>query len=152
MKNAIIVHGTACTPNSYWLPSIKKFLEKEGYTVWAPQLPEATRPSLVTQLPFLLENGKFTNETVLIGHSAGCPLLLALLEKINVQVAKVILVAGFGRPLKGNTLALPVVKKFDWKRIRANARQFFFINSDNDPWNCNDKEGHYLFKNLGASN
>jgi hypothetical protein len=41
MKNAIILHGTGCTPDSFWQPSIKAFLEKKGYSVWVPQLPDA---------------------------------------------------------------------------------------------------------------
>jgi len=80
MKNAILLHGTSCTPDSYWLPSIRKFLEDRGYNVWVPQLPVPKAPDLKVQLPFVLENAKFGNETILIGHSAGGPLVLSILE------------------------------------------------------------------------
>jgi len=57
MKNAIIIHGTSCTPNSFWYPSIKKFLENKSYKVWVPQLPDADNPNLKLQLPFILGGG-----------------------------------------------------------------------------------------------
>ena len=57
MKNAIILHGTGDTPESFWIPWLKKELEKAGYKVWSPQLPDRDNPSLNKWLPFLLENG-----------------------------------------------------------------------------------------------
>ncbi|MBI5123409.1 hypothetical protein HZA75_06145 [Candidatus Roizmanbacteria bacterium] len=57
MKNAIILHGSSCNPNSFWQPSIKKFLQKKGYNVWVPQLPNADRPDLKEQLSFILGGG-----------------------------------------------------------------------------------------------
>jgi len=57
MKNAIILHGTGCNPNSFWQPSIKKFLEKKGYEVWVPVLPDTDKPDLKKQLPFVLGGG-----------------------------------------------------------------------------------------------
>ena len=91
MKNAILLHGSSCTPNSYWLPSIKKILEKKDYKVLAPQLPHSEAPNLKIQLPFVLENATFNHETIIIGHSSGCPLILSILENINVRIKKAIL-------------------------------------------------------------
>jgi hypothetical protein len=53
MKNAIILHGTSCNPNSYWIPSIKKFLEELGYEVWVPAFPDTDKPDLKKWLPFV---------------------------------------------------------------------------------------------------
>jgi len=71
MKNALIFHGTGCSPNSYWLPWLKNELEKEGYQVWIPSLPDSDKPDIKKWLPFVMENGTFSEETILIGHSAG---------------------------------------------------------------------------------
>lgn len=30
-------------------------------------------------------------------------------------------------------------------------KDLIFINSDNDPWGCNDKEGLYMWKHLGGT-
>lgn len=57
MENAIILHGTSCTPDSFWLPSIIKYLKKIKYDVWAPELPEADHPELRNWLPKVLGGG-----------------------------------------------------------------------------------------------
>ena len=111
MKNAILFHGSSCTPNSYWLPSINQFLRERKYTVWAPQFPNPEAPNLKTHLPFVLKNGNFNNKTVLIGHSSGCPLILSVLEKINVKIDKAILVAGYARKL--GKMEKPPLKKLE---------------------------------------
>jgi hypothetical protein len=150
MKNAILLHGTSCAPSSYWLPSIRAYLERNGYSVWAPQLPDADTPDLKSQLPFILENFKFGKDTIIVGHSAGGPLTLAILEAIKTKVRRAVLVAGYARPKGKNPVAEAILKDYDWKRIRNNVDDIIFINSDNDPWGCDDKEGRYMFDQLGG--
>lgn len=161
MKNAILLHGSSCTPNSYWLPRIKEFLEQQRYSVWVPQLPDPAAPNVKAQLPYVLKSGTFSNETTLVGHSAGCPLILSVLQNINVTISKAILVAGYARKLqkhgeqslkKLEEDAEPILQeKYNWNKIRENVKDIYFINSDNDPWGCDDKEGHYMFQQLGGT-
>ena len=152
MKNAIMLHGTACTPTSYWFPSIRKNLEGTGYQVWVPQLPDADMPDLAKQLPYVLENGEFNKETVIIGHSAGCPLTLSVLENVDTRIHKAILVAGYSRPKSDDPKPEPILQnKYDWEKIRQNVKDIYFINSDNDPWGCDDKEGRHMFEHLGGT-
>jgi predicted alpha/beta hydrolase family esterase len=152
MLNAIMLHGSGKTPNSFWYPSIKNLLESQLYRVWAPQLPEPIpkSPELKVQLPYVLENGEFNEETVIIGHSAGCPLTLSVLENIDVRINRAVLVSGFTKPLE-NYPNLILQEKYDWKKIKQNVRDLYFINSDNDPWGCDDKQGYHMFKNLGGT-
>ncbi len=151
MKNALILHGTGCNPNSFWLPSIKKFLENMGYTVDAPQLPDSDIPDLKKWLPVAL-NFEFNEESIIIGHSAGCPLLLSILENIDMKIHKAILVAGYAKPTgveKSPDLILQ--DKYNWGKIKNNVQDLIFINSSDDPWKCNDEAGLYMFKNLGGT-
>ena len=76
MKNAILLQGAGETQESFWLPYVKKELEKRGYKVWLPQLPGIDNPKLKEILPFILKKGVFNQETIMIGHSAGVPFLL----------------------------------------------------------------------------
>jgi len=151
MKNAIILHGTGCNPNSFWQPSIKKFLEKKGYEVWVPVLPDTDKPDLKKQLPFVLGGGKFNKNTILIGHSAGSLLVLSILEKIGVTIYKAILVAGYTKIKDKDDNPLILQKQYNWKKIKKNVKDIIFINSSNDPWGCDDKEGLFLFKHLGGT-
>ncbi len=152
MRNAMIFHGSGENPGSYWYPSIRNFLERQGYEVWAPQLPEPKpdAPELAVQLPYVLKNGKFNEGTVIIGHSAGCPLALSVLENIGVKISKAVLVAGFSRPMKDPKNPI-LQEKYDWERIKRNVKDIIFINSDNDPWGCDDKQGEHMFRQLGGT-
>lgn len=152
MKNAIIFHGTGCTPDSYWFPSIKQFLEAHGYGVWVPQLPDADHPEIDKWLPVALQ-GKFNEETIIIGHSAGSPLVLSVLENIQVKVHKAILVAGFARRLRIDKDKPQAILQadYDWDKIRANVQDLILLNSDNDPWTIDDEEGLYLWRKLGGT-
>lgn len=151
MNNAIILHGTGCTPNSYWLGGIAVYLEKKGYEVWAPQLPDPDTPNLKKWLPLVLKRGKFNKNTILIGHSAGCPLILSILEKIGTPINKAILVAGYWRMIDKDDNPLILQKNYDWKKIKTNVKDIIFINSSDDPWGCDHKQGMEMFEKLGGT-
>jgi predicted alpha/beta hydrolase family esterase len=152
MKNAIILHGIGSTPNDFWFPYMKSELEKKSYEVWTPQLPQPDDPDIEVYVPYILTHGVFTNETVIIGHSSGASVILALLEKINTKIHMAILVSGFLS--RGGQRPAKAVKAhesdYNWKKIRSNASEFITINAINDPWGCNDTEGRQIFNNVGG--
>ena len=47
-----------------------------------------------------VKHGVYDEDTVIVGHSAGGPLLLSILENLTIQIAKAILVSGFARQKK----------------------------------------------------
>ena len=152
MKNAIILQGAGETTESFWLPWLKNELDKKGYEVWLQQLPDNDDPQLEKNLPFVLDNGKFTEETIIISHSAGCPLTLSVLENLNVQIKQAILVAGYCSPLPGKDAANKILQEsYDWDKIKKNVKDIIFMNSINDPWGCDDRQGRKMFDNLGGT-
>lgn len=150
MKNAIILQGAGETQKSFWLPYVKKELIKRDYQVWLPQLPNNDDPDLKLTLPFVLKNGKFNKNTVIIAHSAGCPLALAVLQNLETKIKQVILVAGYWRELPPPGANKSLSKEYDWKKIKNNVEDIIFINSDNDPWGCDDKQGREMLEKLGG--
>ena len=153
MKNAIILHGIGSTPNDFWFPYVKCELEKKGYEVWVPQLPQPDDPDIDVYVPYILKQGVFTEETVIIGHSSGASTILAVLEKLEVRINQTILIAAFltrggKRPAKA---VKPQEDDYDWKKIQANVEQFVIINSTNDPWGCDDTQGRKIFNRVGGS-
>lgn len=143
--------GSGETPESFWYPFVKAELEKRGYSVSIPLLPDNEKPEINKTLPFVLKNCKFDKDTVIVAHSAGCPLTLAVLENLNVKIRQVILVAGYCTSIgteKGNGA---LQKSYNWKKIKENIADIVFINSDNDPWKCDDKQGRKMFDHLGGT-
>lgn len=150
MKNAILLHGKGDGPNLFWFPYIKQKLEEMNYEVWAPELPNKEHPNLKDQLTFILESAKFSEETILIGHSKSCSLILHILEAINIQIKQVVLVSGYAEPLPLSNED-STKRDFNWNKIKIGSKDFIFINSDNDPWGCDDVQGRIFFDNLGGT-
>ncbi len=148
-KQVILLHGTDGNPDNFWFPYIKNNIDKTKYKVIAPQLPNPDKPDIKTWLPFTLNNFSFTQDTILVGHSAGCPLILSILENINTTIEKAILVSGFCKPLDSDPE--PILQpSYDWEKIKLHSKRFIFINSVNDPWGCDDKQGRCMFDKLGG--
>ena len=149
MKKAIIFHGTDCTPALFWYPYLKKKLEKKGYKVEVPSYPEINHESISTFLPKVLANHAFDSETVLIGHSAGSPLILSVLENLSTPIKLAVLVAGYSK-MKGHEKKADSVlqAKYNWGKIASKSVDFILLNSDNDPWGCDDVEGRYILDKL----
>lgn len=150
MKNAIIFHGTGDTNNDFWFPYIKEELKAKGFEVWLPQLPNSKKPNIKDWLTFILENGKFTSETVLIGHSAGAQIILSILENIDVQIKQAILVSGYAESLRESADS-DKKPNLNWEKIKEHVQDIIFINSDNDPWECNDAQGRIMLNRLGGT-
>lgn len=150
MKNAIIFHGTECKPEDFWYQSLKANLESRGFMVELPHYPTINRVPIAEFVEEVLKNHQFDAETVLVGHSSGSPLILALLERINVQIAQAVLVAGYSSKIGDE--ADPILQpSYDWAKIKANNQDFVVINSTNDPWGCDDKQGRAIFDQVGGT-
>src|SRR3954471_14590767 len=101
-RHAIIFHGTGGRPEYSWYPWLGARLEARGYDVELPHHPGINVEPIATFLPSVLASHNLHKGTVLVGHSGGAALLLALLERIDVRVAQAILVAGYStRPNDG---------------------------------------------------
>jgi len=92
---AIIFHGTGGNPDVAWYPWLAGRLRERGFSVEARHYPGLNVEPIATFLPGVLAAHRFDEQTVLIGHSGGAALLLALLEHLDVTVAQAILVAGY---------------------------------------------------------
>jgi serine hydrolase len=150
MRHAIIFHGTGGNPNVIWYPWLGRRLTERGYRVERPHYPDLNVEPIATFLPRVLAKHTFTEETVLVGHSGGAALLLALLEHLNTPVAQAILVAGYST--KPNTEDEPVLQdSYDWPAIRANVRDIYFINSRVDPYGCDEAQGRAMFERTGGT-
>jgi len=158
MKNALILHGAGNNSQGNWFPWLKKELEKKGYKVWSPDLPNSDEPILKDWLETIFSNKDWQSneDSIIIGHSAGATLILRILEKLpeGKQINKALLVAGvveLGTKPEFFQYKRGVVEKpFNWQKIKKSAKQFFFICSDNDPYQCGDDQGKIMHKHLGG--
>lgn len=147
---AIIFHGTGGRPDVCWYPWLGARLEARGFQVERPSYPTLNQEPIASFLPRVLRDHAFDEDTVLVGHSGGAALLLALLEALERPVAQAVLVAGYCRPPNRN--AEPVLKdRYDWNQIRSRVRDLYFINSVTDPYGCDAAQGRIMFDELGGT-
>ena len=151
MKNAILLHGMYGNPDNFWFAWLRQQLTEQGFAVTAPQLPDPDNPNLSVWTPFALQNLKFDTETVIVGHSAGCPLALSILDSLNHSIRRTVLIAGFFRLKEMQDDNVMLMKSPDWAKIRSNGHEFFFLNADNDPWGCDQHQGAMLREKLGGT-
>lgn len=151
MKNAIILHGISSNPDEFWFPYVKAELEKREYNVWIPQLPQPDSPDINVYVPWILEKGKIDTDTVLIGHSVGASLILALLDSIDHPIRQAVLVAG-SLIWKDPRLKASVKEEnmYNWEKMKKNVSNIVFINSTNDPWGSTDIQAKKIFDHLGG--
>lgn len=158
MKNALILHGAGNDHTGNWLPWLKDELEKKGYKVWSPDLPNSDVPNLRDWLETIFSNKdwNFDRESIIIGHSAGATFILRILEELpdNVKINKAVLVAGPANmgtipdyfPYKREMVTPP----FNWIKIKNSCEKFYFVHSDNDKYLCGEENGKFFQKNLGG--
>lgn len=153
MKNALILHGTGGNPKENWFDWLRVELEKEGWRVWVPHLPDSDAPNIKRYNRFLLEEQRwdFNEESIIIGHSSGAVAILGLLEELpeNVIVDRCYLVGAFKDDLGRTDLTGLFEEPFDFAKIKQHAQKLVFIHADNDP-HCPLTHAQYLAEQTGG--
>ncbi len=131
----VLLHGFTGSPDNNFFPWLKKTLEKQGHTVEVPSLPNTDDPDVYEQVKFVLDNCHFDESTIIVGHSLGAVVALKVLEQLPKPIFKTVLAAGFAEPgFKDHDR--PFENKFDWKfdfaRIKENARDIILLRDVND--------------------
>lgn len=132
-KNAVILHGTAATPRSGWIPWVESELRWRGYEVWAPQLPGAEVPDIDAYWDALWDYD-YNDRTVLIGHGSGAVAAFGIVQRMapTVRLRRLVAVAPFYRDdhfgagglLKGG---------FDWAKVRRQVEAIDLVWDPDDP-------------------
>ncbi|KKW46454.1 MAG: hypothetical protein A3A43_03490 [Candidatus Liptonbacteria bacterium RIFCSPLOWO2_01_FULL_56_20] len=112
--NYLILHGYTGSPQENKYPWIKKELEKRGYEVNIPKLPNTNDPSEQEQVNYVLENFTLDENTVLFGHSLGAIVALKVLQKANTPIAKLVLGAAALDPKFSRDSKRPFWDSFNW--------------------------------------
>lgn len=147
-----MVHGWRGSPTSGWFPWLAKQLGQKGFRTQAPAMPDTNNPKKDAWVKELAKAiGKPNKDTILVGHSLGCPAILRYLEalKPGEQVGGCILVAGPVTQRENPELESFFVKPFDWPKIKTKAKAFVGIYSVDDYF-VPLQHGGVLLRRLGA--
>jgi hypothetical protein len=98
MKRVFIVHCWQGHPDNFWYPWLKKELERTGFEVFVPEMPDTDNPKIgpwVETLSNLV--GAVDEDTYFVGHSIGCQTIMRYLETLptDAQIGDAVFVAGW---------------------------------------------------------
>ncbi len=149
MKRVFIIHGWGANPERVRLQWLKKELNKRGFEIFVPAMPNTDEPKIEEWVNFLSSLVREPNEeTYFIGESIGCQTILRYLEKLeNEKVGGAIFVAGWfnlseftfkeepTEEEEARIIAKPWLETpINFQKIRETTNNFVAIFSDNDPY------------------
>ena len=144
MERVFIIHGWDGRPDEGCFPWLKSELEKRGFAVYAPTMPDPLHPKIDTWVTFLNEQvGTPDEHTFFVGHSIGCQTILRYLETLpdNMKVGGAVLLAPWihltdeaYETEEDSEIAKPWIQtQLLWDKIKSHSNNFIAIFSDDDP-------------------
>ncbi|MBM3208933.1 hypothetical protein FJZ40_01430 [Candidatus Shapirobacteria bacterium] len=172
--SCIIVHGCPSDASEestreyakHWMPWVKKELNSRGIKTVISLMP---RPWLPDYKSFkkVFEKYKVTSNTILIGHSCGCAFLVRWLGETKRKIKKLILVAPWKIPVKGDKFREQFYTYPIDKTIKERITNIVMFTSDNEELDGKRSleifhralggkiielkhKGHYILEDMGS--
>lgn len=147
----LLLHGVYGHAEENWFPWLRSQLEREGCTVFVPQLPNAEAPTPEQWLKALKQlDIKQGDSVYIVAHSLGAPAACHYIQDTGIAVEKLILVAPTGKAQGeenwnniisacGNSEAVQSIKNFNdikiyWAKLKKLIKERRIYLSDNDPF------------------
>lgn len=134
MKVIFIPGNGGGGPDDNWFPYLKKEIENLGVAVVASEFPDNILARESYWIPFLKNNLKADEQSILVGHSSGAIAAMRLAE--TNQLLGSVLVGAYYTDLGLSTEKESEYfnRPWDWKSITQNQQWIIQFASINDPW------------------
>src|SRR3989344_3947440 len=161
MKRVFIIHQWMAGADGDWYTWLKNELEKKGFQVFLPQMPNQDVPVIKERVDFLSSLvGAPSEETYFIGHSIGCQVIMRYLETLpaDAKVGGAIFVAGWfnldGLENEGQEIvdiAKPWIETpINFAKIKTICSKIEVFLSSNEPYNYVEENKKIFEDKLGA--
>ncbi len=134
-NNYVILPGYSSDETENFYPWLAEELSADGseaQTVVYKSATEHAEPEIIEDLTGRVS---LDEDTVLVGHSLGGVMAMKLLEKSEVQIAKLVLVASFANPKfkdKARAFEDKLSWNFDFEKIKHNVREIIVLSDNTD--------------------
>ena len=143
-KRVFIIHGWDGYPEEGIFPWLKTKLQKCGFEVFNPSMPDPLRPTIETWVKYLKDQVGIPDEnTFFFGHSIGAQTILRYLESLpkETKIGGAVFLAGWvnlsdnaNEVEEDKEIARPWIETpISWNKIKDHTNKFIAIFSDNDP-------------------
>lgn len=132
-KRILIIHGWGSNSGEHWFLEEKERLEKLGYEVVVPDMPNTLYPKQ-NEWVAVVRNFNPDENSVLIGHSLGGTTILRFLEEAKNKIGECIFVATPIRKLGPGYEGIEnfLEKDFNWGEIKKHSEKFVVFNQTGD--------------------
>lgn len=134
-KKVVFVPGNSgSSPEDNWFPSVKTELENAGLCVISEEFPDNDLARASYWLPFLKNELKADDNTILVGHSSGAIAAMRLAEKQRILGS--VLVGAYYTDLniEKEKRSGYFDASWDWSSIKKNQDWVILFASQDDPW------------------
>ena len=145
MKRVFLIHGWDGDPTNHWFPWLKRELERKGFEVVIPAMPNTSEPKIRAWVAHLKKIvGKLDRDTCFVGHSIGGQTIMRYLEKEDYtgKVGNIVFVAGWFKlenmeSENEERIAEPWMElDIDFKKVKEKISKLTVIISDDEPYGC----------------
>ena len=150
--------------DKHWIQWTKKELILKGIEIDVPSMPESWAPNYEAYKKEI-EKYKIDENTILIGHSCGCAFLVRWLGDTKKKILKLILVAPWKIPIKGDKIRELFYNYTIDRTIKERVDEIIMFTSDNEKEEGKEslkifnkelggkiinlpEKGHYTFKDM----
>lgn len=150
MIKIIFIPGNGgCSTRDNWFPTVKSTLEASNLTVIAADFPDPDLARASFWMPFLLDELKVDENTILVGHSSGAVAAMRLAEKRRILGS--VLVGAYYTDLGMETERQSGYfdQPWDFEKIRCNQKWTILFSSQDDPW-ISIEEPRYIHRMLNC--
>ncbi len=147
----VFIHGNggSTTGKSYWFPWAQAVLEEHGIASAAPDMPDPVLAREKYWIPFLEDEMKVDENTVLVGHSSGAIAAMRFAE--NHKILGSVLIGTYYTDLgmDDEKESGYFDRPWDWDVMRANQQWSAIFASIDDPF-IPIEEPRYVHDHLGS--
>ena len=156
-KRVFIIHRWDGNPKGDLYPWLKTEIEKNGFEVHVPEMPNTSEPKIDEWVGHLNKTvGKLDKGTYFIGHSIGCQTIMRYLQDKKIKIGGAVFVAGWFNldnleDEEVESIAKPWMEdKIELDNIKKIINKLTVILSDNDPYDFVGKNKKIFEDKFGA--
>ena len=150
LPSIILIHGNGgSTVSALWFPYLKEEFNKLGFNVIARDFPDSELAREKYWMPFLKDELKADENSIIIGHSSGAILAMKFAETNKIFGS--VLVGGYYTDLNMDSEKVSGYfdKEWQWNEIKENQNFIVQVSATNDPW-INKSEPRFVHKMLNS--
>ncbi len=148
MIKFVIIHGNGgSTKNNCWIPWLKIELEKKGFSVNTPTMPDNFYARSSIWLPYMKNELKCDEKTIVIGHSSGAVAAMRYAENQKLLGCMLIGASYTDLGYEDERISGYFSTPWLWDKIKTNQQWIIQLASTDDP--CIPiTEAQHIHKNL----